>query len=122
MSKKLVVIIDDEDPILEVLRLMVEKFGYKTECFYNVSDSLGFIQRRQIDLVILDYSIPGEDGMNNIMNLLNLKPRIKIILLSGLDMSKSKEFLDAGVSKCLQKPVKMETLKKQIKEVLDTET
>ncbi len=115
MSNELIIIIDDEDHILDVLQIMINKFGYRTECFKSVGQSLGCIQNNRVDLIILDYSIPGEDGNQNIKTILQVKPDIKLLLLSGLDMSECDEFKKLGVTDCLQKPIKMELLEDYIK-------
>lgn len=119
MSNELIIIIDDEDPIREVLNLMIGKFGYKTECFKSVEQSLEFITSNKAALAILDYSIPGENGKENIKTLLDIQPDIKILLLSGLDMSQCNGFKQLGVADCLQKPIKMELLENYIKANLE---
>ncbi|MDX1701359.1 MAG: response regulator [Melioribacteraceae bacterium] len=115
MPNELIIIIDDEYPVLDVLQIMIKKFGYRTESFKSAGDSLGRIQHGKPDMVILDYSIPGENGKKNIKTILNINPDIKILLLSGLDMSQCDEFKKLGVADCLQKPIKMELLEDYIK-------
>ena len=115
MSNELIIIIDDENAVLDVLQIMINKFGYRTECFKSVGDALGSIQNNRVDMIILDYSIPGENGKKNIKRILQVKPDIKILLLSGLDMSQCDGFKKLGVTDCLQKPIKMELLEDYIK-------
>lgn len=122
MDIKLILIIDDEDPVLDVLNAMIKKFGYKTECFHNVGDAIEKLPNINPDLIILDYSIPGEDGQSNIKTLLKIHPNVKIILLSGYNMTQIQELISIGVYKFLQKPVKLEDLKMSIESAFKDST
>ena len=106
-----IIIIDDEPLVLEVLDSMIHRLGYKTESYPNVHNALYNIKDFSFKLIILDYSIPKEDGVENIYKLKDLNKDAKIILLSGYDTSKMNELINIGVYDFLQKPVDIDVLK-----------
>jgi DNA-binding NtrC family response regulator len=119
LSKKLVIVIDDEGPVRDVLSLMVNRLGYNTECFDSVNNSKSYITDNNIDLILLDYSIPGENSEKNIQELLGINPDLRIILLSGFDINRLDQNLIKSVHNFLQKPVKIEDLQQIIGDTLE---
>ncbi len=63
MSKKKIVVIEDEPDILEVLSYNLKREGYEV---FNASDGLrglALVKREVPDLVLLDLMLPGMDGV-----------------------------------------------------------
>lgn len=63
MSKELVIIIDDEEHILELLKYNMEKEGYRVIACETGEEGLKSIEKEKPDLLILDLMLPGMDGL-----------------------------------------------------------
>lgn len=57
-----ILIVEDEPPISELLRLSLTKAGYRCTCVYNGLDAADLIEKDPFDLILLDVMLPGIDG------------------------------------------------------------
>lgn len=81
-DRKIVMCIDDEPSCLRLYRLMLEDAGYETASFTDARSGLEYFSSTQVDLVILDYSMPGMDGGQAARAIRQLRPALPIIMLS----------------------------------------
>ena len=80
-----ILVVDDEEPILELLRFNLEKEGYQVRVAKDGPEALESVEKEQPDLLILDVMLPGMDGLE-ICRQLRLNPKfrqIPIIMLTA---------------------------------------
>lgn len=63
VAKKTLLLVEDDDDLLEVLRLTFEAEGFRCLTAVNGEDALTLCRRHGPDLVILDLMLPGIDGI-----------------------------------------------------------
>ena len=63
MPKEKILVVDDEQDLVKLIRYHLEKDGYKAISAYNGEDALFLTRREKPDLVILDLMLPGIDGL-----------------------------------------------------------
>ncbi len=63
MAKERILIVDDEEDIVELVRYNLEKEGYETLVAFSGEDALALALREMPDLVVLDLMLPGIDGL-----------------------------------------------------------
>jgi len=63
MSKKKILVVDDEKDIVELVRFNLERDGFKVIPSYNGEDALRLVKSQVPDLIILDLMLPGMDGL-----------------------------------------------------------
>ncbi len=63
MPKPCILVVDDEEDILELVRYNLAKEGYLVETVASGEDALNIVRRRKPDLVLLDLMLPGLDGL-----------------------------------------------------------
>jgi PAS domain S-box-containing protein len=82
---ELILVVDDEVAVRDVLRRMLEKYGYKVTTASEGGEATGiFIQQRSsIAAVITDMMMPGMDGPNLVHSLRRIDPNVLIIGMSG---------------------------------------
>jgi len=83
-----VLLVDDEEEFVETLaqRLEVREFDVTTAL--NGANALERLEDKEIDLVILDLQMPGEDGIAVLRKIKELKPLIEVIMLPATPPSK----------------------------------
>lgn len=64
-----ILIVDDEQPITEVLSLVLANEGYDVETAGNGRDGLELCRRNHYDLVLLDIMMPIIDGVEMLRRL-----------------------------------------------------
>ena len=117
-----VLIVDDEQTVRDVTRLMLQRFGMTV---IEARDGIEAIdiyraQGDTIDLVLLDVTMPNMNGDETYQHLRELNPRIAVILCSGFTEVDTVESLGLeGLSGFLHKPYKIETLILKVREVLE---
>ncbi len=63
MSRENILIVDDEEDVLELVKYNLNKNGYNTITSTSGEDALAKTRSKQPDLVILDLMLPGIDGL-----------------------------------------------------------
>ncbi len=63
MNKKLILIVEDEEDILELLEYTLQKEGYETIGFLTIDKNVKkVLDEEQIDLILMDRNLPGIEG------------------------------------------------------------
>ena len=121
MAKK-ILIVEDEPDILELLKIALGKAGYEVDSCDNGRDCLDRLQKTPPDLLILDVMLPGIDGYS-----LQLKASqepetrsIPIIILTGLEPSRTLFKDSAQVAAFLTKPFKADVLVAEVEKALSS--
>ena len=75
--------VDDETTGLSVRKMILESQGYRVATAENGPDGLAIFSAEPIDLVVLDYKMPGMNGDIVAERMKQLKPSIPILMLSA---------------------------------------
>lgn len=63
MARERVVVVEDEEDILELVRFNLAREGYHVEGYGSGEDALRAVRRQPPDLLLLDLMLPGMDGL-----------------------------------------------------------
>lgn len=112
-----ILVVDDEPPILELARLALTRFGYRVLTATNGAEAVEIYarQRDEIDLVLMDLAMPVMDGHAAIYALRAINPRVVMVASSG---HASPPTTDLNVNAFLPKPYSAETLVETLEGVL----
>ena len=64
MGKERILVVDDEEDILELLRYNLTREGYRVLCLKTGEDTLDMARTDHPDLIVLDLMLPGIDGLD----------------------------------------------------------
>ena len=78
-----VLCIDDEEPGLQVRRLLLESAGYRVLSARSGVEGIKLFQSEPVDAVVLDYWMSGMNGMAVAKELKRLNPATPIMILSA---------------------------------------
>jgi len=104
---QLILVVDDERPIREALRAVLEKQRYRVLLAASGEEAIRLFvpQRQAIRLVFTDMMMPGMGGLSLIRSLRVLEPNLPIIACSGLALEQNQAGLEAlAVAETLAKP------------------
>lgn len=116
MSER-VLLVDDESDFLEVMSERLGAKGMEVSTAESAQAALSMIENESFDAVILDFSMPGMDGMQALKMLRDKKPELQVILLTGYGtIEKGVEAMKMGATDFIEKPADIENLAAKIKE------
>jgi two-component system NtrC family response regulator len=82
-----ILVVDDEEQIRAVLsRALDEIGGFSVEVAETAGEALQKLQNGVFDLALVDFKLPGMDGLQLITEIVKSKPRILTILLTGIGL------------------------------------
>ncbi len=86
MTKKQILVIDDEKDICEFLTQLLEDHGYEVSVAYDGVQGMEMVLKNRPDLILLDLQMPEETGTGLYRKLHNKKEYkdIPVIVISGL--------------------------------------
>ncbi len=121
---EMVLLVEDEEAILNVGKIMLAELGYKVVACSAPSEArrLAEIHNRQIQLLITDVIMPEMNGHDLSKMLCKINPGLKCLFSSGYtaDVIAHRGVLDEGVN-FLQKPYSIRDLAVKVRTVLEHE-
>ncbi|WEG12810.1 response regulator YycF [Pullulanibacillus sp. KACC 23026] len=103
MDKKILVV-DDEQPIADILEFNLKKEGYEVVCAYDGDEALQKVEEERPDMVLLDVMLPIRDGME-VCREIRKKYDMPIIMLTAKDTEIDKVLgLEMGADDYVTKP------------------
>ena len=114
-------IVEDEQPIITLVKYNLEKEGYKVSFSDNGSDGIEDIKRLSPDLVLLDWMLPDFSGVEICKSLKKEKnfKNIPIIILTAKGENEDKvKGLNSGADDYITKPFSFPELLARIKALL----
>ena len=57
-----ILIVEDEKPISDLLRMSLVKTGYKCTCVFDGIEAADILEKERFDLILLDVMLPGANG------------------------------------------------------------
>jgi DNA-binding NtrC family response regulator len=110
-----VLIVDDEEVFAKTLAERLSMRDYKVAVAFNGKDALDKIGKQNMDVVILDVSMPGMDGIEALREIKKIKPLTEVIMLTGhATIETAIDGMKLGAMDYLIKPCDMEDLTEKI--------
>lgn len=124
-GKETILLVDDEDMIIDVGKQILEKLGYNIMIAKSGREELNLYKKNQekIDMVILDMIMPSMSGGETYDKLMEINPRIKVLLSSGYSVEgQATEILKRGCDGFIHKPFSVGELSQKIRGIFDTDS
>lgn len=119
-KKSAIYIVDDDFDVLKSLRFLFETEGFDVRTFHSGSALLGSSARHDADCVIVDYKMPGIDGLELVRRLRGLGIQTPIIVITGyVDEDLSAKARSVGVRQVLKKPHVAENLAVAVRDAIN---
>lgn len=115
MAEK-VLLVDDEQEFLEIMSERMKDRGMDVSTAGTAEQALSLIEKETFDAIVMDFQMPGMDGISALKAMKNLKPELQIILLTGYaTVEKTVEAMKVGATDFVEKPADLEKLSEKIK-------
>jgi CheY-like chemotaxis protein len=123
MSKKRILVVDDDKAVLEMLCQNLQDCGYDVFSACDGELALQMIAAGNVpDLVVTDIMMPKKEGLEVIVEIRQKFPAVKLVAISGGGRAQDGDFLAMadryGADLTLRKPINMPELEKKIEKIL----
>lgn len=118
MEATTILVVDDEQPIVELVASYLSAEGYTVECAYDGPTALALARAARFDLVVLDVMLPGLDGVE-VCRRLNQETSAYVLMLTARTDEVDKLIgLSVGADDYLTKPFSPRELVARVKAIL----
>jgi two-component system response regulator MprA len=116
--KERILIIEDDDQILKILRRSLVYEGYQVDTAVDGEEGLNQLRDNKPALVILDWMLPGMDGLEVCRRIRELGNQPVLMLTAKDTLEDRVQGLDAGADDYLIKPFELDELLARIRALL----
>ncbi|BBO75549.1 hypothetical protein DSCW_29660 [Desulfosarcina widdelii] len=117
-----ILFVDDEKPLVDIGKDLLEFLGYQVETRTSPIDALEALRAKpdKYDLVITDMTMPNMNGDKLVEEIKQFLPKLPIIICTGFSkrLSQDKKS-EMGIDSILMKPLTLNDLATTVKKVLD---
>ena len=118
MEKMGILIVEDEETQRGLLEGLLRKEGYAAVGAGDGESALRLVRERTFEIVLLDYKLPGMDGLSVLKKLKELNPEIQVIMITAFgSIENAVTALKEGAFEYLTKPIDLDDLLFKIKKV-----
>lgn len=118
MAGKRVLVVDDDIKTVELVKLYLERDGYRIFNAYDGNEALRLARESHPDLIVLDLMLPGIDGLK-VCQTLRTESDVPIIMLTAKTTDQDKlRGLDLGADDYVTKPFSPRELAARVRAVL----
>ncbi|MGF7049319.1 two-component system response regulator VicR [Paenibacillus sp. DS2015] len=111
-----ILVVDDEQPIADILKFNLEKEGYDVICALDGISAVELALTMKPDLILLDLMLPGKDGMDVCREVRAAHLQMPIIMLTAKDGEIDKVLgLELGADDYVTKPFSTRELLARVK-------
>jgi len=125
LAGELVLIVDDNEKNLELVRDLLQVTGYRTLEAGNAADCIALAAKHRPDLILMDVQLPDDDGVAA-LGRLRAMPGVSVtavVALTALAMRGDRErLLSAGFDGYLSKPIEIQSFLHQVQQFCTRET
>ena len=110
-----ILLVDDEIDFVEMLSLRLEEIGERVTAAHSGRECLAMLDKKEIDVIILDILMPGMDGIATLKEVKSRFPLVEVIMLTGHGTTESAvEGMKLGAFDYLLKPARFEELTEKL--------
>lgn len=114
-----ILIVEDDEALLNLYRIVLEKQGYEALLAHHGEEAWAIMEREHVDLIITDILMPVMDGYQFVRSVRDIYPEMPILMITAKDDFASKSMgFNLGTDDYMTKPVNMEEMVLRIRALL----
>lgn len=117
-----ILIAEDDKNMSKILKLYLQKEGYAVNVTFDGEETLSYLEKNQVDLLLLDWMLPHKNGIEICKEIKALNIPLKIIMITARTTTDDELLgLTAGADDYIRKPFDMKVLLLRIKKLCKLE-
>ena len=120
LADKIILLVDDEIMLRDLLAEMLESNGYSVIKVGSGTEALKVLTEEiKVDLVIIDFNMPGMNGLETVRKIRKLNFKMPVILSSGsMGFEYKFNIKEEGITATLTKPYEFDTMFSTIQKLI----
>jgi DNA-binding NtrC family response regulator len=119
-TKKSILLVDDEIHVRDGLSEILQQEGFYVETAGDGKEALSLSVNKRFDLMITDIKMPEMDGMQLLDEIQKVNPGIRVIMVTAFgNVQTYLEAMQLGAHEYINKPVKIQELKRVIATIME---
>ncbi len=123
--KKKIMIVDDEEDMVELIKAVLQRAGFDVICTYSGQECLDKLKKVKPDLILMDLMMPGITGRQTVQRI-RKNPKTKNLKIAFLTVARMSELGRKELQKLktldyITKPFESDDLVKRIKKIVEVE-
>jgi DNA-binding NtrC family response regulator len=116
-----ILIVDDDAQVRDLFTRIIAEDGYFVNAVATARHARMVLRDREVDVVILDLSLPDADGLDLVREIRSDYPYVKILAISGYmtERTMKASAISAGATATLPKPTTPRKLRDSVFRLLD---
>jgi len=115
----ILIVVNDKD-LTDILHDGLRQRGYRMITASTEEEAFNKLKRERVDMVILDFALPGMSGIQTLEQIKKTDPELEVIMMTEYESEESViESMKKGAYVCLHKHLSVEELNAVIKKVLE---
>ncbi|MFW2367205.1 MAG: response regulator [Desulforhopalus sp.] len=111
-----VMLVDDEEEFIDLMSQRLEARGLKVVTVVSGEEAVAMTKDRNLDVAVVDFAMPGIDGIETLKQIKQQRSDIEVIMLTGQGTIHSGiEAMKHGAIDYLEKPVDLNILMEKIR-------
>lgn len=112
-----ILIVEDEEPISDLIRMNLVKAGYRCVCAFDGNEAADRISQERFDLILLDIMLPGMNGYELLSYIKTMDTPVIFITAMG-ELEQRVHGLRAGADDYITKPFEIVEMLARVETVL----
>jgi len=117
---KKILIVDDDREFRDHLIEVLKEEGYQIESASSAKEAYALLSAVEFDIVLLDYLMPKQSGVDAISEIKRLRPKVKVIMVTAFaSIEHAIDAIKRGATDYISKPFKIDNLLLTLRRVIE---
>ena len=111
-----ILVVDDEEEICKIFTKLLSAEGQRVKSVSTGRKAINIVKKEYFNVVFLDVVMPGIPAIEVLEKIEEISPKTKVVIITGklMDSDLLQDLRRKGASSFLQKPFKIEDIKKNV--------
>jgi DNA-binding NtrC family response regulator len=115
LKNKKILLVDDDEWIRDSLTLYFDTEGCQMIAVETAEEGMELLKQQDYDIILLDYKLPGIDGLTFSRKIQEIRPdAIKILITAYKNKKIVSEAVNVGIQDLIDKPFTIKTIEDSI--------
>lgn len=114
-----VLIIEDEPILAKNISRYLIRYGYDARIAITAEAGLAELEAFATDIILLDFNLPGMNGLQALAKIRTIDPRIQVIMMTAFgSVDLAKKAMEAGACRFVTKPISVGNIRLMMDEIV----